>query len=217
MSTLEDSVEFVLNSQPRCACVLILDTSGSMSGKPIAALNAGLQTLRDDLLNDNLARKRVEIAIVEFNTAVRVVQDFVSAEQFQPPTLAADGYTDLAGGVSQALDLLQQRKRQYNSGGVPCYRPWAFLITDGKATDIEAVAKRIREDEEKKRVTFFAVGVEGADENSLRQISTRPPKMLAGVKFRELFLWLSSSMKSVSRSTPGEMVPLDNTGTWEAA
>lgn len=78
------------------------------------------------------------------------------------------------------------------------------------------MARRIREDEQNKRVTFFAVGVKGADEDCLRQISVRPHKMLSGVKFRELFLWLSSSMKSVSHSTPGEMVALDNSGTWEA-
>jgi len=27
---LEESVEFALNPEPRCACVLLLDTSGSM-------------------------------------------------------------------------------------------------------------------------------------------------------------------------------------------
>ena len=36
-------VTFVDNPEPRCACVLLLDASGSMSGKPIAQLNAGLK------------------------------------------------------------------------------------------------------------------------------------------------------------------------------
>ena len=30
------------NPEPRCPCVLLLDTSGSMLGKPILELNAGL-------------------------------------------------------------------------------------------------------------------------------------------------------------------------------
>ncbi|MEA2176609.1 MAG: hypothetical protein QOD00_4201 [Blastocatellia bacterium] len=214
MSTLEDSVEFI-NQQPRCPCALILDTSGSMTGRPIEALNAGLQTLRDDLQNDNLAKKRVEIAIVEFNSAVRVVQDFVAAANFQPPTLTASGYTDLVGGINQALDLIQRRKSKYTSNGVPFYRPWAFLITDGKVTEYEQVARRVREDEQNKRIAFFAVGVQGANEECLKNISVREPKMLAGLNFRELFLWLSASMKRVSQSKPGEMVPLEK-GTWEA-
>lgn len=214
MSTLEESVEFI-DQQPRCPCALILDTSGSMSGPPMEALNAGLQTLRDDLHNDNLAKKRVEIAIVEFNSSVRVVQDFVTAANFQPPTLIASGYTDLVGGVNQGLDLIQRRKSKYDASGVPFYRPWAFLITDGKVTDYEQVAQRIREDENKKRIAFFAVGVQGADLECLKNISVREPKMLAGLKFRDLFLWLSASMKRVSQSTPGNMVALEK-GTWEA-
>lgn len=214
MSTLEDAVEFI-DQQPRCPCALILDTSGSMAGNPIEALNAGLRALRDDLHNDNLAKKRVEIAIVEFNTTVNVVQDFVAATNFQPPTLTATGTTDLVGGINQALELIQRRKDKYHSSGVPFYRPWAFLITDGKASGYEEVAKRIREDEANKRIAFFAVGVDGADVECLQSISVREPKMLAGLKFNELFLWLSASMKRVSQSKPGDMVPLEK-GSWEA-
>lgn len=216
MSTLEESVEFTLNAQPRCPCVLILDTSGSMAGDPINALNSGLQTLHNELFRDEVAKKRVEIAVVEFNSSVRVVQDFVTVEDFRPPTLAASGTTDLVGGVNQAFDLLQYRKRQYHSNGVPYYRPWAFLITDGQVVNHDVVASRIREEEKQKGVAFFVVGVGNADEDSLKQISIRPHKMLAGLKFNELFLWLSSSLQSVAQSVPGEMVALDkNTGAWE--
>ncbi len=37
--------ELVSNPEPRCACVLLLDTSGSMNGNPLAQLNQGLKTL----------------------------------------------------------------------------------------------------------------------------------------------------------------------------
>ena len=33
------------NPSPRCACMLVLDTSGSMSGAPIHELNQGLDAL----------------------------------------------------------------------------------------------------------------------------------------------------------------------------
>jgi len=216
MSALEESVEFVINTQPRCACVLILDTSGSMAGKRIDALNAGIKTFRDELAADPLASQRVEVAIVEFNTHARVVQDFVTADEFFPPSLKATGTTDMAGGVNEALDLLQRRKRQYASNGVAYYRPWAFLITDGEISNPDQVAQRVSEEERKNGVSFFAVGVESANEDSLRTISAvRPPKMLAGLKFQELFLWLSSSLKAVSKTRPGDMVAVENTGTWE--
>lgn len=216
MSALEESVEFAINAQPRCACVLILDTSGSMADDRIDALNAGLRIFRDELAKDEVASKRVEVAIVEFNTNTRVVQEFVTAEEFFPPVLTAGGTTDMAGGVNLALDLLQQRKRQYASNGVPYYRPWAFLITDGEISNPQQVAQRVGEEESKKGVMFFAVGVAGARQESLKSISVRPHKMLSELKFAELFLWLSASLKTVSQSVPGNMVALENnTGSWE--
>jgi len=217
MAATLESVEFADNAQPRCPCALILDTSESMRGARIDALNAGLRALHDDLLDHPLAQKRVEIAIVEFNSTARVVQDFATAENFQPPTLTASGVTEMAAGINQALDIIQQRKSKYRSNGVPFYRPWAFLITDGQPTSsVEEVARRIREDEQNKRVIFFSVGVEGANMARLESLSVKnKPKKLDGLKFKELFIWLSNSLDRVSQSRPGEQVPLE-TGIWVA-
>jgi len=57
---------------------------------------------------------------------------------------------------------------------------------------------------------FFAVGVDEANLDILQQISVRRPLRLKGLRFRELFQWLSNSMRSVSRSIPGTEVPLVN-------
>lgn len=60
------TAEFADNPEPRCPCLLLLDVSGSMGGQPIAELDAGLTTFKDELAADTLAMKRVEVGIVTF-------------------------------------------------------------------------------------------------------------------------------------------------------
>jgi uncharacterized protein YegL len=207
------AAEFAENPDPRCACVLVLDRSGSMAGKKIAELNAGLQQFRDELLADELARRRVEIAVVPFGPVVRG-SSFHPAERFVPGTLSAGGDTPTGAAVNYALDLLENQKELYRSHGILRYRPWVILMTDGEPTDAyRAAAKRAREGEANKAWTFFPIGVEGANMHTLAEFSDRAVP-LRGHSFREFFQWLSASMSSGSRSTPGGALQLPPASKW---
>ena len=127
--------DFASNPEQRTACVLLLDVSGSMSGQPIAELNAGLQAYKDSLVADALAAKRVEVAIVTFGGQVQTVCDFTTVESFQPPHLVAGGDTPMGAAIQQGIEMLTRRKADYKTAGVPYTRPWLFLITDGGPTD----------------------------------------------------------------------------------
>ena len=210
--------DLVLNSEPRCPCLLLLDTSGSMRGKPMAELNAGLRTFEQELKSDHMAAQRVEVAIITFGP-VRVVQDFQTADMFQAPNLETTGDTPMGSAIMQGLDILESRKSAYRQAGVSCYRPWVFLITDGAPTDRwQEAAERVRsgDNPQRKAFSFFAVGVEGADMRQLAAICSpdRPPFPLRGLSFRELFVWLSSSLGGVARSQPGQTVALPAPAGW---
>ena len=207
---------FADNPEPRCPCLLLLDTSYSMNGSPIAELNAGLMGFKQELAEDSLAIKRVEVALVTFGP-VKVENVFHNAPNFYPPRLAAQGDTPMGAAIHTGLDLLQQRKGEYRANGIPFYRPWVFLLTDGAPTDEwQSAAKLIKQGEDSKAFAFFAVGVGGADIMLLRQLAVREPLKLEGLKFRELFQWLSNSMKSVSQSSLGSNVPLQSPQGWAA-
>ena len=154
------------------------------------------------------------MAIVTFNSEVEVVQDFVTADAFEPPNLTAQGLTQMGEAILQAIHMLDARKAQYRANGVAYYRPWILLITDGEPqgeadSAIVQARSRIKDDEASKRVAFFAVGVEAADMARLSQISVRSPLKLKGLNFKELFIWLSTSMQQVSQSSQlEEQLPL---------
>ncbi len=204
-------LELATNPDPRCACLLLLDTSGSMTGAPLDALNAGLRTFQNDLQEDGLARQRVEIAIVTFGGSVTTVQEFVSAREFIAPHLSANGGTPMGEAIVHGIQMVKQRKQIYKDNGVPYYQPWVFLITDGDPTDEwKLAAEMARREAAAKSLTFFAVAVAQANADTLKTVTDRVIK-LDGINFRELFLWLSASQKRVSGSKPGDQTALPAT------
>jgi uncharacterized protein YegL len=113
--------------------------------------------------------------------------------------------------IEKAVEIVRDRKAAYRKNGVSYYRPWIFLISDGEPTDDwRRAAELVRSGEQARAFALFAVGVEGANFDILNRIAVRQPLKLSGLRFREMFMWLSSSLSAVSRSSPGDQVALEN-------
>jgi len=217
-------VALVDNTEQRTPLVLVLDCSGSMAGAPIAQLNAGLKLLEEELKADAIASKRVRLLLVEIGgmDEARLVGDWQDAMDFVAPVLEASGTTPTGQAVDLALDRIEDQKQQFRAAGVAYTRPWLFLMSDGQPTDAwQQAADRCRQAESANKVAVFPLAVgAGANPATLGEFSNKGQaavKQLDGLKFRELFLWLSASMKVVSQARPGGQAQLPAADTWSAA
>ena len=215
-SHLEDMVEFVDNPEPRCPCVLLLDVSGSMMGSRIQSLNEGIQAFKDEVTNDSLTALRAEIAVVAFNHEVSVVQDFVTADQFQPTTLTAGGGTCIAAAINTGLDMVEERKRAYRANGIAYYRPIVMLLTDGYPEHdtpqaIDEATQRVKDAEAGSHAAVFSFGIDdGADIAKLTSMMApqRPAKPLEQAQLSGIFQWLANSVAAISSSQVGDRIRL---------
>ncbi len=206
--------DLFLNVERRCPVVLVQDTSSSMR-QVIQEVNQGLADLRTDLVKDPLASQRVELALVTFGP-VLLAQDFMTVDQWMPPRLSASGATPLGEALLFSLEQLRMRRRAYQEAGVPHYRPWMWIVTDGAPTDNwRSALEEVRKEVDAGKLEVFTIGASTADFRVLKEISSpRAPMKLREAKYREMFLWLSQSLKPVSRAAPGAEIDLMPPGAW---
>ena len=176
---------------PRCPVVVLVDPSRSMAGVPLAALRRGLEAFREECTRSPAGR-RVEVAVVAFGGTARVIQDFLPAINFVPPTLEAQGDTLLAAGLLAALEVLAARH--------PATRAALLLWTDampqGESPEqMRKAIRRLREEEAAGRVRTFAVGIPGANRRLLARIARRAPLKLEGLRFTDLFAEVGSGVR----------------------
>ena len=203
---------------PVCLC---LDISGSMDGAPIEELNEGILRFYEAVCADEIASYSAEIAIVVFGSfgskKVRCVQPFMTlSENPKPPVLTAEGCTPIGEGVNMALDLLEQRKKEYITAGVDYHQPWLLLMTDGAPIgsdeqEQKRAQRRVQQLLAQKKLVVFPLGVGKAKQENLQKYASEdiPPMKLKGLRFREFFRWLSQSVVQVSGTMAGEPFRVD--------
>ncbi|MBR4411432.1 MAG: VWA domain-containing protein [Firmicutes bacterium] len=200
-------------NEPHLAFLLLLDTSTSMGSKvgmktKIQLLNEAIARLKAQMMMDEFAASRVDIAVVEFNSGARVVCDWVPLSEFKAPVLEAEGMTSMGEGGNLAIDMVKERRRFYKEMGTPSYAGHIFMITDGEPNDDttrlkQRIAEEDAKDPSKCKMKWFSCAVPGADENFLAGLSKRKVA-LDSHDFGKMFNWIGQSLVIVSNSKVGE-------------
>jgi len=130
--------EFV-ESVPRKTMVLffIVDTSGSMGGSKIGAVNAAIEEVIPELkdLSVKNADAQIKIAALEFSTGARWITDSgpIEVENFNWNDINAGGVTDLGEACLKLNEKLS--KNEYMQEATGSFAPALFLMSDGEPTD----------------------------------------------------------------------------------
>ena len=213
---LED-VEFADNPEMRCPVLIIADCSGSMAGSPIAAMNQGVDTLYQAIAEDEVARNRVEVALLSFSNEARVERTFSTVSEGANSALVAGGATNMHLAIQKGCDLLEERKEQYRRNGIPYYQPIMVIFSDGlpsgSQSDMRRANDRLVDMENRGRLTIFKVGVNADGARAMRRVLPNPesrfqPLELDNLRFTDFFVWLSQSLADTSRSASGDVVNL---------
>ena len=201
-----DDTPVKYSTEKHVACVFLLDTSSSMTcNGAIDQLNEGLRIFKEQTLNsmDSRAKACIDVAIVTFDSEVRVVQDFVPVEDMEVPVLEAYGQTVMGAALEKGMDMITRQKNVYNYAGTPYFRPWIFCITDGGPNDnYRDAAERLKWMEENKKVVAYCVGVDNFRTDIMQQIFD--PENIFGLRncdFTGLFRFVSSSLAAVRTSS----------------
>ena len=124
-------------------------------------MNQGVDDLYQAIIDDEIARNRVEVALLSFGTEARIERDFATVTAGSRTKMAAGGVTNMHLAIHQGCDLLEERKERYRLNGVPYFRPIMVLFSDGLPTGSQSETaeanQRLVNMENEGRLTIFKV------------------------------------------------------------
>lgn len=208
---------------PICFC---LDLSGSMRKfNKFERLKEALRIFNEAILHDPKAKDAAEVAVITFNDKCNVMRDF--SRLSEPITLSdivPSNGTMISSAINKALELLDNRKKEYSQAGVEYYQPWLVIISDGLPGDnCNDVKQRVLELEANKKITVFSIPIipgqlEESKKNLVIQFmdgfSSRKSQPVNPEKISELFRWFSKSASMSVRSNDQYTTQIDLEKDW---
>lgn len=192
---------------------LIIDTSGSMSGEPIAAVKNGIDLLVQDLRNNPQALETAWLSIITFDNDARQLVPLTDLQSFQTPSISATGMTALGPALSLLCECRKRecRKSWKDAAGKKHdgdYRPLVFIMSDGHPNmgDLDAGIDAFKKEKWGTAISCAAGG--NADEDILKRITgdecfVKLDNLSTG-SLEAYFQWISTSIQTTSQHIQDE-------------
>lgn len=160
----------------RLPIYLLVDTSGSMTGEPIAAVKNGIDMLVADLRCNPQALESAWLSVITFGSEAKQVVPLTEIDSFECPELVAGGKTELGGALKLVCECREKECRKTtkdDNGRLRGYDwlPMVFFFTDEEPQGI-GLEESIRAFKSEKwgRVVVVAAK-DGSDDTILKRIA----------------------------------------------
>ena len=189
----------------RLPVYFLLDTSGSMFGEPIQALNNALSGMIHSLRTDAQAQETLWISIVTFEREVKEIVPLIDLQSFQLPeiTCPQSGPTFTGRG----LQLIYQKATTEIRKGTPDqkgdWRPLLFVFTDGKPSDIQLYREMIPKVKQLNFGTIIGCAAgKLADDSVLKELCDTVVHIdtADSTTLRQFFKWVSDTIEQGNKS-----------------
>lgn len=189
----------------RLLAYFLLDTSGSMRGEPIVALNNGFNGLISMLRSDPQAMDSLHISVITFDREVKNLIPLIDLASFHPVEIKTpdSGPTHTGEALEMVYNLVNKELIKGSTEQKGDWKPLLFVFTDGKPSDLQ----KYREMLPKIKGLDFGVIVgcaagPKAEVTFLQDLTDTVVKLDAtdATTLTTFFQWVSSSIEMGSKS-----------------
>ncbi|SHK77586.1 Uncharacterized conserved protein YegL, contains vWA domain of TerY type [Anaerocolumna jejuensis DSM 15929] len=212
--------DFSITKERALPIFILADTSGSMEGEKIQAVNKAIQEMIVTLRNVNDIRGVFKISIITFGEDKVTVQQYpTDVNDLEFEELKAVGRTPMGEAISVVTELIEDKEIIKSKD----YLPTVVLISDGYPTDYlggtnatiddylkwEPI-KNMQESERSKKCMRVAMSVDSStDLNMLRAFLNNGSKPMSAVDASDIakaFQWITmSSINRMSSTNPNDI------------
>lgn len=183
----------------RLPVYILIDTSTSMRGEPIIAVELGLKALMESLNRDPYALETVCLSIITYNSQAEQILPLTEVYKTRIPELTAKGRSALGEALELLCEKVEKEVHKNTLEAKGDWKPLLFVLSDGGYSG--PIAKPISEF---KKLQFgFVVACAAGSKSKIDILRKITPNVIQisstdTINIKAYFKWISSSISTTS-------------------